>query len=332
MSKRWRRVKLFSKRLQKKSVNAKRLLKLIIGGRLDKEDKFKFCLVWFVHCIFLARDLSKTVDIDTIKMMDNLGFFERYPSDLNIRSLFLPRQGNGKSTEDPLPISRWNTSKGYKLIEGDPYLNEWSTKRVHPYLIPTVREMKQHYMKKFKAFTDEPKDAFIDGLKAHLEGMTVITSSEDGEDGDDDRDLSRNAVSRYVTRGVEMSKPRVSRKTPMIENLEERVFRMEESIKDITNFVKEKRLRRAKKEKQKKRDEAEATLEQASINADEVMILEVASVVGKKNLNEGDEEKEEEKNKDVVCEEENKVDGSTGVEKEDHDEGRQNEHDKNEKK
>ncbi|KAF3646061.1 hypothetical protein FXO37_20658 [Capsicum annuum] len=71
--------------------------------------------------------------------------------------------------------------------------------RVHPYLIPTVHEIKQHYMKKFKAFTDESNNAIIDGLKAHLEGVTVITSSEDGKDGDDDRNLDGNVVSRHVT-------------------------------------------------------------------------------------------------------------------------------------
>lgn len=35
----------FKKIVKKKSVNAKRLLNLIRGGRLDKEDKFKCCLV-----------------------------------------------------------------------------------------------------------------------------------------------------------------------------------------------------------------------------------------------------------------------------------------------
>ncbi|XP_016576356.1 uncharacterized protein LOC107873954 [Capsicum annuum] len=254
-------------------------------------------------------------------------------------------RGNSKSTEDPLPIPRllrWHTSKGDKLIEGDLYLNGWSTKRVHPYLNPTVREMNQHYMKKFKAFTDEPNDTFIDGLKACLEGVTVITSSEDGEDGDDDQNLGENIVSKHVTRGAGTSKPRLSGKTPMIENLEERVFRLEESIKDIADFIKEERMMRAEKERQKKRDEAEgvqvqsrhlavragcddsgikeallevAALEHTSINADEVMIPEVATVVEKENMDE----------------EENKADGSSGVEKEDHDEGGQDEDNKNEK-
>ncbi|XP_047257647.1 uncharacterized protein LOC124889710 [Capsicum annuum] len=71
----------FKKIMKKKSVNAKRLLKFIRGGRLDKEDKFKCYLVWFVHCILLERDLSKIVDIETIKMVDNLSLFERYPWD-----------------------------------------------------------------------------------------------------------------------------------------------------------------------------------------------------------------------------------------------------------
>ncbi|KAM3248888.1 hypothetical protein P3L10_010657 [Capsicum annuum] len=230
--------------------------------------------------------------------------------------------------------------------------------KVHPYLIPTVREMNQHYMKKFKAFTDEPNDAFIDGLKACLEGVTVITSSEDGEDEDDDWDLGENVVLKHVTWGSRTSKLRASGKTPMIKNLEERVFRLEESIKDIADFVKEERLRRAEKKRQKKRDETEGVqvqsrysvvragrddsgikeallevvaLEHASINVDEVMIPEVAAVVEKENLDEGDEEKEEKKNEEVVCEEENKADGSAGVEKEDHDEGGQDEDDKNEK-
>ncbi|KAF3674231.1 hypothetical protein FXO37_06488 [Capsicum annuum] len=166
-------------------------------------------------------------------------------------------------------------------------------------------------MKKFKAFTNEPNDAFIDGLKAHLEGVTVIISSEDGKDGDDDRNLGRNAISGHVTQGAGTSKPRATGKTLMIENFEEHVIRLEESIKDIVDFMKDERLRRAEKENQKKRNEIEAVAE-------------------KKNLDEGDEDKEEEKNEEAVCEkneeavceEENKADGSASVEKENHDEGR----------
>ncbi|KAF3617341.1 hypothetical protein FXO37_34680 [Capsicum annuum] len=299
-----------------------------IEPRIDEE------VLILPHCLFWLRD--------TIKMVDNLGFFERYPRGKESFALTLDylkkrtdfsRQkktvetkevsshvfyrfpwafmiwiyeafpafgiGNGKSTEESLPIPRllrWHTSKGDKLV-----------KRM-------VRM----------------------------------------GNGDDDWDLGRNFVSRHVTRGVRTSKPRASGKTPMIENLKERLFRMEHSIKDIIDFVKEERMRRAEKEKQKKRDEAEAArafrddssikeallevaaLEQASINADEVMIPEVVGVVEKKNLNEEKEKKKMKKmfmkkKTKLMDEEENKADGSAGVENEDLDEGRQDEDDKNEK-
>ncbi|KAM3381822.1 hypothetical protein P3S68_007395 [Capsicum galapagoense] len=253
--------------VKKKSVNAKRLLKLIRGGRLDKEDKFKCCLVWFVHCILLAQDLSKIVDIDTIMMVDNLGFFEKYlwsKESFSLTLNYLKKRidfSRQKEIFETKRVSSFEYTKSFPRSTGKmvnqlkircPFSNcsdGTPQKRVHPYLIPIIREMKQHYMKKFKAFIDEPNDAFIDGLKACLEGVTIITSSEDDEDGDDDRDLGENVVSKHVTRGVGTSKLRASKKTPMIENLEERVFRLEESIKDIADFVKEERLRRVEKER-----------------------------------------------------------------------------------
>ncbi|KAF3659933.1 hypothetical protein FXO38_02988 [Capsicum annuum] len=211
------------------------------------------------------------------------------------------------STEDPLSIPRllrWHTSKGDKLIDSDPYLNGWSTKRVHPHLIPTIHKMKQYYMKKFKAFTDEPKDTFIDSLKAHLKCVTIITSLDDGEDGEDEWDLGGNVVSRYVTRGAGTSKPREPGKTPMIENLEECVFRLEELIKDIVDFMKEERCKvsihwrglSAMTMTLKKR-----SLRQHLWNRPQSMLIR------------------------------NKDDESAGVEKENHDEGRHVEEDKNEK-
>ncbi|KAM3238647.1 hypothetical protein P3L10_013680 [Capsicum annuum] len=119
--------------------------------------------------------------------------------------------------------------------------------------------MKQQYMKKFIAFIDEANDPFIDGLKIHLDGVTVISSSKDGEDGHNDQNLDRNSVSRHVTHGARTSKLRTTEKTSIIKNLEERVFMLEEAIKDIVDFVKQERLRRAEKEKHKKKEENEGT-------------------------------------------------------------------------
>ncbi|KAM3199890.1 hypothetical protein P3L10_032250 [Capsicum annuum] len=107
-------------------------------------------------------------------------------------------------------------------------------------------------MKMFKAFTDEAINPFIDGLKTHLNGVTVITSSENGEKGYDDQNLGKNLVSRYVTHGAWTSKLRATKNRSMIENLKDRVFRLEEAIKDIIDFVKQ-----AEKEKQKKKEDDE---------------------------------------------------------------------------
>ncbi|KAF3650581.1 hypothetical protein FXO37_18406 [Capsicum annuum] len=302
----------FKKTVKKRIVNAKRLLKLIRGGRLDKEDKFKCCLVWLVHCILLARDLSKIVDIDTIKMVDNLGFFEKYP--WGKESFFLTLDYLKKRIDFSRQKKTFETKgvSSYAVYEFFWAFMIW----IYKAFSALGRGNTLH--EKVQSITDEPNDAFMDGLKTCLEGVTVITSSEDGEDGDDDQNLGENVVTKHVTRGAGTSKSRASEKTPMIENFEERVFRLEESIKDIADFVKEERLMRAEKERQKKRDEAEgvqmqsrhstaragrddsgikeallevAALEHAFINTDEVMIPEVAAVVDKENLDKGDEEK-----------------------------------------
>ncbi|KAM3264429.1 hypothetical protein P3L10_001423 [Capsicum annuum] len=53
----------------------------------------------------------------------------------------------------------------------------------------------------------------------------------------------------------------------MIENLEEHVIRLEESIKDVVDFVKDERLRRTEKENQKKRNEIEGVEVQSQNSA-----------------------------------------------------------------
>ncbi|KAF3663932.1 hypothetical protein FXO37_11737 [Capsicum annuum] len=123
----------------------------------------------------------------------------------------------------------------------------------------------------------------------------------------------------------------------MIGNLEERMFRLEETMKDIVDFMKEERLRRAEKEKQKKKEEDEVkvvpyddgikevlldttTLEQVSINTGEVMIPDDVAIVEKENLNKDNQEKEEEKIKKLFVKKKNNSDESAGVKNDNHDE------------
>ncbi|XP_060202978.1 uncharacterized protein LOC132631419 [Lycium barbarum] len=64
---------------QNKKISAEKLLVVVRGPKLTKEEKLKCCLVWFVHTILLAKDMSKGVDHDLIKMADDLELFKSYP-------------------------------------------------------------------------------------------------------------------------------------------------------------------------------------------------------------------------------------------------------------
>ncbi|KAH0669621.1 hypothetical protein KY285_023782 [Solanum tuberosum] len=165
-----------------KNITGAKLMRLIKSNKLNKEQKLKCSLVWFVHSMLLAHDRSKIVDSNHIKMADDLDFFNSYPwGKVWIYEAF-PYLGEyvRKSLDTPLPIPhllRWYTSKSNNIVEGDPFKYKGrSTKFVHPYLTPTVREMEQNYMATYKPYKDEVKDAVIDVLKAQLKGVTVIIS------------------------------------------------------------------------------------------------------------------------------------------------------------
>lgn len=64
---------------KKKKTSTKKLLKLVRGDRLKREDKYKCCLVWFVHTILLAQNGLKSIEVEFIKMANSIKFFEEYP-------------------------------------------------------------------------------------------------------------------------------------------------------------------------------------------------------------------------------------------------------------
>jgi len=62
-----------------KNITSTKLISLIKSNKLNKEQKLKCSLVWFVHSMLLAHDRSKIVDSNHIKMADDLDFFNSYP-------------------------------------------------------------------------------------------------------------------------------------------------------------------------------------------------------------------------------------------------------------
>ncbi|XP_049354735.1 protein KRI1-like [Solanum verrucosum] len=161
--------------------------------KLNKEQKLKCLLVLFVHTMLLSDDRSKIVDSSHIKMKQSQVFNERENASYALYDILwafldgiyeaFPHLGKyaKKSLDSPLPIFRllrWYTAKNDNIIEGDPFKYKGkSTKVVHPYFIPTVRETKKNYLTTLKPYVDEVKDTILDALKANLKGVIVRTSA-----------------------------------------------------------------------------------------------------------------------------------------------------------
>ncbi|KAM3376205.1 hypothetical protein P3S68_014920 [Capsicum galapagoense] len=61
-----------------KNITTANLLHLIRENKLNEDQKFKCCLLWFLHTMLLAKDSTKVVDKKLIRMVDSLSFLEKY--------------------------------------------------------------------------------------------------------------------------------------------------------------------------------------------------------------------------------------------------------------
>ncbi|KAH0653496.1 hypothetical protein KY289_031174 [Solanum tuberosum] len=169
--------KFYYKVTKNKNITATKLMSLIKGNRLNKEQKLKCSLVWFVHSMLLAHDRSKIVDSNHIKMVDDLDFFKSYPWGKECFDLIVKYLKNKINLKKQSEVYNERGNGSYAL-----YDFPWAFLIVHPYLIPIVCETKQNYMATLKLYTDEVKDAIIDALKANLKGVTVLTSAVENEE------------------------------------------------------------------------------------------------------------------------------------------------------
>ncbi|KAF3642804.1 hypothetical protein FXO37_22343 [Capsicum annuum] len=165
-----------------------------------------------------------------------------------------------KSLDSPLSIShflRWHTSKWDNIIEGDPFkYKENHTKIVHSYLTPTVREMEQRYIRIFKPYTDEVRDTSINALKAQLKGVTVLTSS--AEVVDEDEDLGGHHYVPSTPRACDHAGSSGLKTSPDPSNVDDlcgHVALLDKNLLDIASFVRDERLRRIEKNKKKQQEE-----------------------------------------------------------------------------
>ncbi|KAF3616548.1 hypothetical protein FXO37_35047 [Capsicum annuum] len=136
-------------------------------------------------------------------------------------------------------------------MKGDPFkYKENNPKIVHLYLTPTVCEMEQRYMNAFKPYTNEVKDVSIDALRAHLKGMTVLTSSAKVVNNDEDLDSHHYVPSTpRACDHAGSSGLKTSSNASNNDDLRKRVALIEKSLLDIASFVRHERLRRIEKNK-----------------------------------------------------------------------------------
>ncbi|XP_016561948.1 uncharacterized protein LOC107861072 [Capsicum annuum] len=170
----------------------------------------------------------------------------------------LPHLGRyaDKSLDSTLPILqllRWHTSKCDNIMEGDPFKYKGNnTKIVHPYLTSTVHEMEQRYMKTFKPYTDKVKDTSIDALKVQLKGVTVLTSS--AEVTNKDEDLGGHHYVSSLARACDHASSSGLKTSADASNDDDQckcVAFLEKSLLNIASFVRGERLKRIEKNMKK---------------------------------------------------------------------------------
>ncbi|KAM3341863.1 hypothetical protein P3S68_026829 [Capsicum galapagoense] len=61
------------------SFKNKNLIETLKGKGLSKNHKQSLCLVWFVHNILWARDVSNNISLGLIKLSEDLDVFNIYP-------------------------------------------------------------------------------------------------------------------------------------------------------------------------------------------------------------------------------------------------------------
>ncbi|KAM3374102.1 hypothetical protein P3S68_012816 [Capsicum galapagoense] len=277
------------------------------GNRLNNQQKLKCALVWFVHAMLLAKDPSKKVNSNYIKIADDLEFFGGYSwgkKSFELTLNYLKKKTDLTKQKEAF-VKKNNTSYAFGYMR--------------PFLI-----WEGTYMKTFKPYTNEVKNTSINVLKVQLIGVTVLTSS--AEVADEDEDLGSHHYVLSPPRACDHAGLSGLKPSPDASNdddLHERVALLEKSLLDITSFVKDERLRRIEKNK-KQQEEVHLNSPPCSrhqVNLEEfaVAVIDMAAAAEKK------EEKEKHEEMTAEAEEENEKKTKEDGEK------KSKEEDKNEK-
>ncbi|KAM3307399.1 hypothetical protein P3S67_009142 [Capsicum chacoense] len=237
------------------------------GNRLNNQQKLKCALVWFVHAMLLAKDPLKKVNSNRIKIADDLEFFGGY-------------SWGKKSFELTLNYLKKKTDL---------------TKQKEAFVKKNNTSYAFGYMRPFLIW---------EGTSVQLKGVTVLTSS--AEVADEDENLGSHHYVLSPPRACDHAGLSGLKPSPDASNdddLRERVALLEKSLLDITSFVKDERLRRIEKNK-KQQEEVHLNSPPCSrhqVNLEEltVTVIDMAAAAEKSEEDKKEEETEEENAEDT---------------------------------
>ncbi|KAF3617459.1 hypothetical protein FXO38_27475 [Capsicum annuum] len=238
-----------------KSITAAQLIILMKGNRLNNKQKLKCALVSFMHEMLLAKNPSKKVDSDHIKMAADLELFGGYPwgkESFEMTLSYLKKKTNLTKQKEAF-VKRNNAS--YTLFS---FPWAFRFRYMRPFLIwegtPTSRWILPC------PFTD-----FFDGTHQSATTKWKATHLSTKEQhkakvADEDEDLGGPHYVPIPPRACDhagSSGLKTSLDASNDDDLRKSIALLEKSLLDIASFVRDERLRRIEKNKKKKQEEVE---------------------------------------------------------------------------
>ncbi|KAM3217715.1 putative protein isoform X1 [Capsicum annuum] len=182
------------------------LIEELKGTRFSKKHKQSLCLVWFVHNILWARDVNNNIPLDLIMLSEDLEAFNNYPwgyesfkmtvkylltplapKKINLYGFpwafmawafeaipFLRQQVNYQEEVSCPRILRWLSAKNDKKPKSLDLFSPPEEAIVHPWLVPTNRELKMPFFLTLQSVQTLSDPKVIDEIKNELIGATTI--------------------------------------------------------------------------------------------------------------------------------------------------------------
>ncbi|KAM3248835.1 hypothetical protein P3L10_010604 [Capsicum annuum] len=329
-----------------KSIAVAKLISLMKGNRMNNQQKVKCALVWFLHAMLLAKDPSKKVNSEHIKMTADLEFFRGYPwgkMSFKLTLSYLKMKTDLTKQKEAF-VKRNNASYmlfGFPwaflvwIYEAFPHLERYVGKSLDS-LLPIPCLLRWHTSKCDKIMESDPFKYTKNNTKIVHPYLTPTVCEmeqrciknfkpytdkvKDTKGHGEDKGLSGHHYVLSPPRACDHTGSSGHKNSPDASNnddLRERIALLKKILLDIAFFIRDERLLRIEKDKKKKQKEVyldNPLLSWHQVNLEELAVavtnMAVADEKGKEETEEENatdqEEKEIDEEMTAEAEEENK--------------------------